>query len=95
MVRHYDVTIDVEQILLAGLFQDFYESATCFCCSEDVSLTGATEGDEVEISGLVVSLQAQGHEASLEKTVRACPARIPHPIAIKPQKDGAPGCVRD
>ena len=56
MIQHYDVSVYMEQILLSGLFEDFYESAPGFWSAEDVALAGATEGDEVEVSGSLVSV---------------------------------------
>jgi hypothetical protein len=47
VVRHDDVTVDVKQILLAGLFQDFYESVASFYGAENISFPGATESNEV------------------------------------------------
>jgi hypothetical protein len=67
----------VEQILLTGLFEDFYESVAGFYGAKEVALAGATEGDEVEVSGFVVSVQAQRHVVSLAKTVRACQREYP------------------
>ena len=72
VVGHDDVAVDLEEIFLTGLFEDFYEFGAGFGGSEDVAFSGAAEGDEVEVSGLMVAVQAQRHVVSLMKTVRAC-----------------------
>jgi hypothetical protein len=59
------------------LFEDFYESVPGFGGAEDVALSGTAEGDEMEVSGFVVSVHAQRHEVSLAKTVRACQREYP------------------
>jgi hypothetical protein len=58
VVRHDDVAVDVKQIFLTGLFEDAGESVTSFGGAEYAAFTCAAEGDEVEVSGLVVSIQA-------------------------------------
>jgi hypothetical protein len=77
VVRHDDVAVDVEEIFLTGLFKDFYESAAGFCGAENVALADAAESDEVKVSSFMVSVQAQRHEMSLAKTVRACQREYP------------------
>jgi hypothetical protein len=59
------------------LFEDFYELVTGCWGAEDVAFASATEGDEMEVSGFVVSVQAQRHEVSLAKTVRAYQREYP------------------
>lgn len=77
MVRHDDVAVDLEEIFLTGLFEDLYEFGAGFGGSEDASFSGAAEGDEVEVSGLMVAVQAQRHVVSLAKAVRAYQREYP------------------
>ena len=77
VVRHDDVAVDFEEIFLTGVFEDFHELVAGFDGAEDVALAGAAEGDEVKVSGLMVTVQAQRHEVSLAKAVRACQREYP------------------
>jgi hypothetical protein len=67
----------VKQIFLTGLFEDAGEAVTSFGGAEYVAFSCAAEGDEVEVSGAVVSIQAQRHEVSLANTVRAYQREYP------------------
>lgn len=61
VLRHEDVGGYTETLLPAGLFEDLLNGV--FCCGgveEGLTLV-ATEGDEVEVVGLLVTFEAGGH----------------------------------
>jgi hypothetical protein len=55
VVRHDDIAVDLELVFCAGLFEDFEEGVSGLWSSEDGAVTETTEGDEVEVSGLLIS----------------------------------------
>lgn len=69
VVRHEDVAEDGEAISLAGLFEDLLEGVAGGGSSEDIGVTVAADGDEVEMPGLLMSNEALGHGVSLEEMV--------------------------
>jgi hypothetical protein len=61
VVRHEDVAKDVETLFFAGVFEDLLEDVAGGWSSEDVGVTVTTDGDEVEVSGLLVTDEALWH----------------------------------
>ena len=59
--RHEDVGDDGEALLSAGLFKDLLDCVFCCCGVEEGLTLVATEGDEVEVFGLLVAFEAGGH----------------------------------
>jgi hypothetical protein len=56
VVGHDDVAEDVEDVFFAGFFEDVKEGIARFGSAQDGAFTGATEGKEVEVSGLVIAV---------------------------------------
>jgi hypothetical protein len=67
VIRHENVTEDLEEIFLAGFFEDSLESVTGFRGFEDVAVTVATYRDEVKVTGVVVTIEALWHGMSLRR----------------------------
>jgi hypothetical protein len=56
VVRHEDVPKDVKQVFLAGFFEDSLEGVTGFGGLEDVDVAVATDGDEMEVPGVLATI---------------------------------------
>jgi ribosomal protein S1 len=65
VIGHDDVSGDVKLMSDPGLFEDFREGVSGRGSAEDWAVANATEGDEVEVACLVVSLEPERHEGSL------------------------------
>ncbi len=81
MLGHEDVGGYAEALLFTDLFEDLLDCV--FCCwgvEEGLALV-ATEGDEVELLGLLEAFQAGWHggTSSLHPTLRKVPRRMGHP----------------
>ena len=61
MVGHEDIAEDVKGIFAAGLLDDLLEGVAGFGGLQDVGVAVAADGDEVEVSGLVVTREALWH----------------------------------
>lgn len=61
MVGHDDVADDVEFVTGSELFEEVEDGVSSVWSSEDGAVTEAGEGDDVEVSGDVVTDQAGGH----------------------------------
>lgn len=85
VVWHDYVGKEVEGAFGSDLFEDFQKGVAGLRGAKDWAMADATEGDEVEITCVVVSLQAQRHSKSLvgllmvkkQKTVGRCRGRYP------------------
>ena len=78
MVRHENVTEDLEAVLPSSFFEDLLEGVAGGGGSQDVSVAVAADGDEVQVSILLVSNETFGHGASLEESGSL--TRITHPL---------------
>jgi hypothetical protein len=67
VVRHEDVAEDVEEVFPAGLFKDSLEGVTGFRGFEDVGVAVATDGNEVEVAGVLAAVEAFWHGMSLRR----------------------------
>ena len=56
VVRHEDVAEDLKKIFLAGLFEDCLQGITGFGRFEDVCVAVATDGDEMEVAGVLATI---------------------------------------
>src|ERR1700716_21779 len=67
-----DVAGYAEVLLFAGLFEDLLEGVFCFFCVKEGLALVTTEGDEVELVGLLEAFQARWHggASSLHPTLR-------------------------
>ena len=65
VLGHKDVGVEVEAVGLADLFEDLFDDVLGIVSGEEREAVMAAEGDEVEIAGLLVTLQALGHGGSL------------------------------
>ncbi len=81
MLGHEDVGGNAETLLFAGLFEDLLEGVFCFFGVEEGLALVTTEGDEVELVGLLEAFEARWHGG----------ARSLHPTLRGGAKDGAPG----
>ncbi len=61
VLRHYDVAEDFELVLLAGGFERVEEDVPCRCRVEEWIAVVTTEGDEVVVAFLLVTLQVERH----------------------------------
>jgi hypothetical protein len=77
---HEDVGRDTEALLFAGLFEDSLGGVFGGIGLEEGLAEVTAEGDEVEVSGLLVTLEALWH---------GCASSL-HPTLRKGAKDGAP-----
>jgi hypothetical protein len=80
VLGHKDVGGYSEALLLAGLFKDSLDYVFCFNGAEERLTLVTTEGDEVELLGLLEAFQAGGHGGTSSL----------HPTLRKSAKDGAP-----
>ena len=71
MVRHEDIAEDVEMVFPACVLEDLLEEVAGGWSFEDVGVAVATDSDEVEMSGGLVTKEALGHSGSLEEGGRA------------------------
>ena len=78
MVRHENIAEDLEAVFLACFFEDLLEGVSGGGGSQDVGVAVAADGDEVQVSGLLVSNETFGHGASLEESGSL--TRITHPL---------------
>jgi len=81
--RHHDISHDHEAVTLASFFQDGEEAVAAPCGAQKSQGAVTRTGDEVQVVGVVVAVQAAGHD-KLTLSAASCP-----PIA-KYAKDGAP-----
>src|ERR1700716_3701748 len=81
VLGHEDVGGQAEVLLFAGLFEDLLDGVFCFFCVKEGLALVTTEGDEVELVGLLEAFQARWHGG----------ASSLHPTLRKGAKDGAPG----
>src|SRR5580692_4485923 len=65
MLGHHHVSDDVESVPLSHSFQGADECISRLLCGQQRSAMIAGEGDEMELPGLLISLQAPGHEPRL------------------------------
>ena len=65
MIRHDDVSQDVELVFDARLFEDPLDQIARVFRTEDVAMANAAEVNEVEVPGLLKAIQAQGHGGSI------------------------------
>ena len=65
VLGHEDIGVEVEAVGLTGLFEDLFDEVFGFGGGEEREAVVAAEGDEVEVAGLVVALEAGGHGGSL------------------------------
>jgi len=78
----------MEAVLSAGFFEDLlYRIASCWG-AEDVGVSVAADGDEVEVSGVLVAGKTFWHCASLEEIGRALLDNPP--FVMKLQRMGHP-----
>jgi hypothetical protein len=56
VVRHENVTKNLEEVFLAGLFENLLESITGFGGFEDVGVAVAADGDEMEVAGVLATI---------------------------------------
>jgi hypothetical protein len=66
MLRHDDVSEDDQLILLAHLLECAKEEVAPPCVAQKRQTAVTTEGDEVEVTGAVISLQVARHEGRIE-----------------------------
>ncbi len=78
MVRHEYVTEKAEVIFPTGVLENLLKDVAGGGSSQDVSVAVAADGDEVQVSGLLVSNETLWHGASLEEGGSL--ARITHPL---------------
>ncbi len=62
VLGHEDVGGDAEALLLASLFEDLLEGVFCGGSLEEGLSVVTTEGDEVELVGLLEAFEARWHE---------------------------------
>jgi hypothetical protein len=79
VLRHDDLGSDTEAVLFAGLFEDYLNDVLGGVGLKEGLTAVTAEGDEVEISGLLVTLEARWH---------GCVSSL-HPTLRKGAKDGA------
>ena len=72
MLGHEDVRGYAEALLFAGLFEDLLDGVFCFFGVEEGLALVTTEGDEVELVGLLETFEARWHggAGSLHPTLR-------------------------
>jgi hypothetical protein len=80
VLGHEDIGRDTEALLFAGLFEDSLGGVFGGIGLEEGLATVTAEGDEVEVSGLEVTLEALWH---------GCASSL-HPTLRKSAKDGPP-----
>ena len=90
MVRHEDVAEDLEEVFLAGFFEDSLEGVTGFRGFEDVAVAVATDRDEVEVTGVLVTIEALWHGMSLPVGFVVRKEKGNPPFVMKPQRMGHP-----
>ena len=78
MVRHEYVTEDLEAVFLPSFFEDLLEDVAGGGGSQNVGVAVTADGDEVQVSSLLVSNETFGHGASLEESGSL--TRITHPL---------------
>jgi hypothetical protein len=61
VVRHEDIAKNVETAFPAGVFEDLLEDVAGGGSSEDVGVTVTTDGDEMKVSGLLVTDETLWH----------------------------------
>jgi hypothetical protein len=61
VIRHDDVAVDFDKVLLTGLFENFLEFVAGGWGPQELSVAETTTGDEVEMTGLLVADQAGWH----------------------------------
>lgn len=66
VLGHEDVGVDAESVRYAGLFEDVFEDLFGVVGGEVREAVVAAEGDEGDVSGFLVTLQALGHGGRLE-----------------------------
>jgi hypothetical protein len=72
VLGHENVGGYAEALLFAGLFEDLLDGVFCFFGAEEGLALVTTEGDEVELVGLLEAFQAGWHggASSLHPTLR-------------------------
>ena len=96
VLGHKDVGGYSEALLFAGLFEDLLDYVFCFVGVEQGLTLVTTEGDEVELIGLLEAFEAGGHggTSSLHPTLRQVPRRMGHPSfcgGLREEGWGTPG----
>ena len=61
MLGHEYISDDDEEIALSDAFEGGFEEMACVCLTEVRLAAGTTEGDEVEVSGVVETDETLGH----------------------------------
>jgi hypothetical protein len=56
VVRHEDVAEDAKEVFLTGFFEDSLEGVARFGGFEDVGVAVATDGDEMEVAGVLATI---------------------------------------
>ena len=67
VIRHEDVAVNLEFVFLAGFFEDFLEGVAGGWSFKDVAVAVTTNGDEVEVSSSVSTVETFWHWLSLEE----------------------------
>jgi len=71
VLRHDDVSVDHKAVLLARFFQDAQEKIAAFGRAQLRLAVTATAGDEMQVMGAVIAMQALGHPVRVSTGVRA------------------------
>ena len=91
VLRHHDVSQHNKAMLFAHFFKNVQKQITAVIGVEPTLSLIATAGDEVKISGTVVTPQTLGHERRLNPVrPERCDGQ-PHPPLAKNARSGAPG----
>ena len=61
MLGHDDVSDDDEFVALPDAFESRFEEVACLCGTEIRLAAETTESDEVEVSGVMETVEALGH----------------------------------
>jgi hypothetical protein len=70
----------LEEVFLAGFFEDSLEGFTGFRGYEDVAVTVATDRDEVEVTGVLATIEALWHGMSLPVGLVGGREKATHPL---------------